>query len=153
MSKVISLQGKDAVVFGKPVEIADGGMEIPVKLSDEMKATVSALQDRIMEKVSHIEGLKQAVVMYLLTVMGKQVNKRQMKRISRIVQQDVIADVVTREFFLYEHHGVTRKMAEFDTVTPLSGQFELRFKSGLALNEKQVADIEKILNYEHKANA
>lgn len=136
-------------VLGKSVEQADGSVEIPVEMTEDLKQAISILKDRVEAKVAHLEGVKQGAVMYLLQAMGKQINKRQMKRVKRILQTDILPGVVTREIYFYEHNGAVQKLGEFDTLTPVSGKFELRFKSGFMLTEKQEQDVTAILNYEH----
>lgn len=137
------------LVVGEP-EVTVEGLEIPVHISPELAETVKRMQAAVEDKIAHLEGIKQAIVIYLLNVKGKRYNRRQMKRVKRLVQQpDLMGDVVRRETFLYEHNGGAWKIAQFETVTPVSGKFELRFQSGFMLTEKQEADVTKLLNYEH----
>lgn len=137
----------------KPVTITLAADGTPaVKLSPEMELAMVQMRERVENMLANLEGVKQAAVMYLMGAYGKNVNDRQMKRVTRSISQpELMENVVTKERFDYTHNGFTQTLGTFTTITPAikGANFELRFEAGFPLTKTQEQDIEKILNYKH----
>ena len=142
--KLVNLPQVPQVQVG-PAERIAVQTELPVKLSPELQATMQKMQQRVVDAVQHMEGIKTAVVLYLLNSMGVNLNRRQMRRVTRSVTRNVIQDVLNVERFEY----MGKHLCTFDTITATPGNFELRFKEGFDLTAAQLADVQKLLEYKH----
>lgn len=122
-------------------------------VKDDTQEVLAEMQQRVTETMINIKGCKQAVVMYLLNLMGKKISDRNLKKVV-VIPLKHSEGVISAEKFVFKDKGGRREVviAAFQIVLTQEKKFEISFKTPMNLTEEQQGKCAELLNYKHVFN-